>query len=119
MAMRAASAGESGPLDCDNDNLVDICEIAANPTLDCNLNNRLDTCDIAGGAQDKDNDGRIDSCELAKGDFNLDGSVNGDDLGALLALWGFSNPPYGDLNQDGIVNGDDLGQLLASWGPLP
>ena len=42
-----------------------------------------------------------------------------DDLGALLAIWGFTNPPYGDLNGDGVVDGIDLGQQLANWGPLP
>ena len=54
-------------------------------------------------------------------DLDSSGSVDGDDLGALLVAWG----PCGaaacpaDLSQDGIVNGDDLGLLLASWGACP
>jgi hypothetical protein len=48
------------------------------------------------------------------GDLNADRTVNGDDLGALLAQWGGSGSA--DFNADGIVNGDDLGQLLGGWG---
>jgi hypothetical protein len=50
-------------------------------------------------------------------DFDLDGTVGGTDLGALLAEWGTSDPqPRTDLTGDGVVNGEDLGALLASWG---
>jgi hypothetical protein len=48
------------------------------------------------------------------GDFNGDGAVNGEDLGALLAVFG-STGPAGDFNGDGIVDGGDLGVLLANW----
>jgi hypothetical protein len=47
-------------------------------------------------------------------DLNGDGTVNGADLGLLLAGWGSPGPA--DLNGDGSVNGADLGLLLASWG---
>ena len=52
------------------------------------------------------------------GDLNLDGTVNGADLGLMLATWGpcSGNCAY-DLNADGLVNGADLGLLLAAWGP--
>ena len=55
-------------------------------------------------------------CDCA-GDLNLDGVVNGADLGLMLSGWG----PCGssclyDLNVDGVVNGADLGLLLAAWG---
>jgi len=46
-------------------------------------------------------------------DINGDGSVDGSDLGLLLAGWGTSSP---DLNGDGSVDGSDLGLLLATWG---
>jgi hypothetical protein len=49
-------------------------------------------------------------------DFNDDGSVDGNDLGFLLAAWGTSSGPA-DLNADGSVDGNDLGLLLAAWGP--
>ena len=48
-----------------------------------------------------------------------DGTVDGADLGALLARWNTADPladiaPVGA--PDGIVNGTDLGALLARWG---
>jgi hypothetical protein len=60
---------------------------------------------------------RIDIAECPA-DFNDDNSVDGNDLGFLLASWG---APGGsaDLNGDGSVDGNDLGFLLAAWGPCP
>lgn len=46
-------------------------------------------------------------------DMNDDGTVNGADLGLLLAAWGTDG---GDFNGDGTTNGADLGLLLAAWG---
>ena len=57
------------------------------------------------------------------GDLNLDGVVNGADLGLLLGAWGAcpGDVPgcVGDLNIDGVVNGADLGLLLGAWGACP
>lgn len=50
-------------------------------------------------------------------DLDLDGLVNGADLGLLLSFWG--TPSIADLNQDGNTDGADLGMLLAAWGPCP
>jgi len=53
-------------------------------------------------------------------DFNGDGVVDGNDLGALLGFWGPCDPRSacsGDLNGDDLVNGNDLGALLGLWGP--
>ncbi|MGA0173970.1 MAG: dockerin type I repeat-containing protein, partial [Phycisphaerales bacterium] len=53
------------------------------------------------------------------GDINLDGQVNGADLGLQLIQWGecpASGPCTADLNLDGVVNGVDLGMLLQNWG---
>jgi len=47
-------------------------------------------------------------------DLNGDGTVDGNDLGILLAAWGGRGPA--DLNGDGTVDGNDLGMLLAAWG---
>ena len=47
-------------------------------------------------------------------DFNLDGTVNGQDLSSLLGNWGTNNPPY-DINGDGLVEGGDLATLLSQW----
>ena len=54
-------------------------------------------------------------------DLNLDGVVNGADLGIMLGAWGPcpSGPCPADLNLDGVVNGADLGGLLGAWGPCP
>jgi len=46
-------------------------------------------------------------------DMNGDGTVNGADLGLLLAAFGSDG---GDFNGDGTTNGADLGLLLAAWG---
>lgn len=46
------------------------------------------------------------------GDVNGDGSVNGQDLSALLSAWGTGSA---DLNGDGQTNGIDLALLLSAW----
>jgi hypothetical protein len=51
-------------------------------------------------------------------DFDWSDSVDGADLGWMLAEWGTSYPGH-DLNQDGVIDGGDLGLLLAQWGPVP
>jgi formylglycine-generating enzyme required for sulfatase activity len=54
-----------------------------------------------------------------RGDVNLDGSVDGADLGALLVSWGLGGivAARSDVNGDGVVDGADLGILLSDWGP--
>ncbi len=49
----------------------------------------------------------------APADVNCDGSIDGIDLGQLLAGWG---GPSGDTNGDGTTDGIDLGAILAAWG---
>ncbi|RPG17296.1 MAG: hypothetical protein CBB69_007345 [Phycisphaera sp. TMED9] len=46
-------------------------------------------------------------------DLNDDGTVNGADLGLMLAAWGTDGA---DINDDGDTNGADLGLLLSAWG---
>jgi choice-of-anchor B domain-containing protein len=50
------------------------------------------------------------------GDVNLDGEVNGADLGLVLIDWGQASD-RSDLDGSGVVNGADLGLLLNGWGP--
>jgi len=52
------------------------------------------------------------------GDLNGDGSVGGDDLGLLLAVFGTSDAAA-DLDGDGNVGGGDLGLILSGWGLCP
>ncbi len=54
------------------------------------------------------------------GDLNLDGVVNGDDIGILIGLgyYGKSTAPHGwfdgDLNGDGVVDGNDIGLIIGT-----
>jgi hypothetical protein len=51
-------------------------------------------------------------------DLNLDGFVNGIDLGLMLGAWGQTGVPgfvFGDVTLDGLVGGGDLGALLGQW----
>ena len=52
------------------------------------------------------------------GDLDGDSTVNGGDLGILLANWGATGGSS-DLDGNGTVDGGDLGFLLANWGPCP
>jgi hypothetical protein len=61
-------------------------------------------------------DGSLGPAVRPSPDLNGDGSINGADLGALLAAWsGEPGESPADLNADGVVDGADLGGLLASW----
>jgi predicted outer membrane repeat protein len=102
--------------DCDDDGLPDSWELAQELADDCNGNIFPDNCEIAQDpSTDKNANGSLDACELARGDLNLDGSVNAADLSVLLAFWGAKNPPVGDLNGDGVIGGADLSTLLSNW----
>jgi len=51
-------------------------------------------------------------------DLNLDGFINGIDLGLMLGAWGQTGVPgfvFGDITLDGSVGGGDLGALLGQW----
>src|SRR5260370_37239148 len=54
------------------------------------------------------------------GDLNLDGVVDGNDIGIIIGLgyYGKGIAPHGwldgDLNGDGVVNGDDIGLIIGT-----
>lgn len=52
---------------------------------------------------------------IVPGDLNLDGVVNGEDLGLLLGAWGPCEACQADINGDEVVDGGDLGIVLAAW----
>ncbi len=53
-------------------------------------------------------------------DVNLDHSVDGTDLTAILSTWGTKGGSAGgDINGDGTVNGLDLAFVLSGWGGCP
>ena len=98
-----------------------VTESTFNPSCaDCNLNSTPDLEEIVmGAAADSNRNSIPDTCECI-GDIDLDGAINGSDLGTMLAYWGpvttESVSLLSDLNADGFVNGSDLGALLAHWG---
>jgi hypothetical protein len=50
-------------------------------------------------------------------DMNIDGIVNGTDLGVLLGAWGqCTGDSAADLDANGFVGGTDLCTLLGAWG---
>ena len=69
---------------------------------------------VEAGSQDLDADGEPDLCQREFGDFDLNGSVDLQDLNLLLLNFGEVNAPFGDLNRDGVVNGADV-ELLTAW----
>ncbi len=70
------------------------------------------------GWTDKASTSEITVAYTVYGDANLDGAVNGADLGAVLANFGSTSGTWymGDFNYDGSVNGADLGVVLANFG---
>ena len=51
---------------------------------------------------------------LQPADLDLDGTVDGADLGVLLSKWG-SASPQADIDGNGVVDGADLGEVLSAW----
>lgn len=88
----------------------------AGSTGDCDGNGTPDWQDIAGGAEDRDRDGQIDTCERARGDVNLNGVVNQNDLFYVLGLWDSPLVSFGDADQDGEISGGDLALVLLNFG---
>ncbi|MEY4116767.1 MAG: hypothetical protein RLZZ116_95 [Planctomycetota bacterium] len=90
--------------------------------VDCNNNGIHDAIEIATGqVADADRNGSPDNCQQCRGDVDLNGAVDVDDLIEVFIAWGnvISGPPVAgdaDLNNDGIVNAIDLTQVISGWG---
>lgn len=55
-------------------------------------------------------------CQRCPGDINIDGRVDGEDLGMMLSNWGSSDNPCMNLTKnDSYVGSDDLSFLLSHW----
>jgi hypothetical protein len=77
--------------DCDFDQVLDVCELAANPSQDCDADGVLDGCELAAGTEPDCNGNQIlDRCEV---DCNGNGIQDTCDISSGHSL---------DLNQDGI-----------------
>ncbi|MHC4967998.1 MAG: M12 family metallo-peptidase [Planctomycetota bacterium] len=88
---------------------------------DCNDNGVMDDCEILSGqADDVNGNGVPDDCDVV-GDLDGDGSVGVTDFLMLLSLWGPCPQPCppactGDLDDDCLVGVTDFLILLANWG---
>jgi hypothetical protein len=52
-----------------------------------------------------------------EGDANLDGVVDGTDLGLMAGRWGkLDTWGHGDFNGDCVIDGTDLGLMAGNWG---
>jgi len=101
--------------DCDESGIPDSCEYA-NPNEDCNNNGTPDLCDIQSGSSADLNANHVpDECECA-GDVDGDGTVNVDDIIAVILAWGDTGSNSADLNGDLIVNSFDLALVLTFYG---
>lgn len=92
--------------------------------VDCNENGVRDAVDIFLGASEDINGNDVpDECEEpdCRADLDLDGVVDGQDLGLLFIAWGpcpeepEGTPCPADFDGDGRVDGVDLGILFSAW----
>ena len=77
--------------------------------------------DITNAVDEFDESNNVGSVRLFNspcvGDVNSDGTVDIDDLFAILAAWGPCDGCPEDVNADGVVDIDDIFEVLANWGP--
>jgi hypothetical protein len=103
--------------DCNNNRVLDSCDIDNGTSLDCNGNGVPDDCDIDDGTSpDINGNGVPDECECVA-DCSGDGEVSVSDFLLLLSQWGDVGSGC-DLDGGGVGITDFL-YLLAHWGPCP
>ncbi|MFA6047023.1 MAG: hypothetical protein WC718_18730, partial [Phycisphaerales bacterium] len=83
--------------DCNGNGVNDADEIAANASIDCNNNGVIDTCEIT-ATNDRDGNGVLDSCQIAA-DPSLDCNTNG-----ILDSVELSTTPFLDSNGNGQID---------------
>lgn len=137
---------QGSEFDCDNNMLIDSCEIDANPKLDCDNNGVLDSCDVLhpkfdcnmngipdscdvsnGFSSDCDGNGQPDECQLLEGsafDCNENDVLDACEIdGGSLDQNGNSIPDececIADLDGDGFVDLLDVVVLLGQWMSAP
>ena len=109
--------------DCNNNSILDTCEIAEGTLSDCNANGVPDGCDIASGAlTDSDSNNLPDECECGfiscRGDLTLEFVVNGADVQYFLdCLVGGNLAAFpcacADMNGDLRLNSTDIPQFVS------
>ncbi len=109
--------------DCNNNNMLDSCEVIAGTVLDCNANGIPDECELA--LFDCNGNGVPDDCDFAPADIDGNGAVDIFDLLDLLAAWGPCPGCPEDITDaigvgpDGAVDVFDLLEMLAAWTACP
>jgi hypothetical protein len=99
--------------DCDQDLVLDILQIAADPSLDCDGDLLLDACQ-----PDTNGDGVPNACDCPS-DLNGDGVVGSADIVFILTEWGNYGQGPADISGDARVDGLDVALLLSAWGLCP
>jgi hypothetical protein len=91
--------------DCNANSLLDVCEIALDPSLDANTDGVIDACQGMGVVF------------LCPGDLDGGGSVDTGDLSLLLMSFGAAMPgDPADLDASGQIDTADLSLMLLSFG---
>lgn len=109
--------------DCNNNSILDSCELAMGAASDCNANGIPDACDIAAGTlTDQDANNIPDECDCnllsCRGDIGLDALVDGQDIHAFLSCLLNTNLTNGgcacaDMNADLKLNSADIALFVA------
>lgn len=109
--------------DCNDNGVLDECEIADGMATDCNGNAVPDECELA--LFDCNGNGVLDDCEFGPADIDGNGVVDVFDLIALLSAWGPCPGCPEDITDatgtgpDGVVDVFDLIELLQAWTACP
>ncbi len=95
--------------DCNENGLLDVCEVVIAPWIDLNLNGVPDECDGTAAPA---------GCP---GDADGSGSVDAADISLLLLAYGSPAVPGDPLDTDlsGLIDAGDISTILLTFGPCP
>ena len=108
----------NGVGDCNNNGVLDSCDIAHDPALDCDGNRLIDECEyLADASRDCDSDQVLDVCEIADDpsqDPDEDGLINdcdldddGDGVDDVNDEFAYDPGEWADSDNDGIGDNAD------------
>jgi hypothetical protein len=105
--------------DCNNNGLLDSCELGSGSAPDCNANGRPDSCDIAAGTSlDCNANGKPDSCDIASGastDLNANGKPDECSGEFIVGGSGFANI---QAAINAAPNGATIRVAAGTYGPI-
>jgi hypothetical protein len=97
------------PADCDQNGLVDSCEIALGTATDCNNNGVPDSCDLSAGTSvDQNGNGVPDSCDPFPTLTLLTNAASCNAVGSFVDV---------DARLSGVLNLVVAGQVVLDWDP--